>query len=206
MPQTRGRPFHSAAFDNLFRGDIVADSPVGQVFDAAKRLEWAEAALVAVGKAAEAKDGQIPEDLAPSTGWRWRVLDELNGLSADLIIGYERASRRQSRQFWESRWGGPLATGGGAAIGSVLSAVGAGIIKTNTAAGWVLVGVGIVFAFAGSVFSANTYVRNRNTKLRYLRLLWDIWDYAYSVLPTAAPGDAYNAVDNIRSLWETAGT
>jgi hypothetical protein len=179
---------------------------VGETFDAQNRLQWAQDALIAAGEAAKAATGQTPPDLVKDTGWRWRVLAELDGLSMDLIVGYQRASRLQSRQFWESRWGGPLATGGGAAFGSVLSALGAGVIKTNAVAGWVLVGVGVVIAFAGSVFSANTYVRNRNTKLRYLRLLWDLWDYAYAVLPTAAPGDAYNAVDNIRSLWETAGT
>ena len=171
------------------------------------RRKWAQDALrAAAAEAAEASNGQIPPDLIEPTGWRWRVLAELDGLSTDLVRGYERAARRQSRQAWESSWAGPLATGGGAAIGSIISAIGAGLIKTNTALGWALVIVGVVFAIAGSVFSANTYVQNRNKKLRYLRLLYDIWDYAFAVLPTALPGDAYNAVDNIRSLWETAGT
>jgi hypothetical protein len=188
---------------------LVDDGPKADVrymeFNAEVRYQWAQNALVAAAADAKKASGEIPADLEP-TGWRWRVLDELNSLSKDVFKDYERARTRQSHQAWESRWGGPLATGGGAAIGSILSAVGAGIIKTNTAVGWLLVVVGVLFAITGSVFSANTYVQNRNKKHRYLRLLYDIWDYAYAVLPTALPGDAYTAVDNIRSLWETAGT
>lgn len=37
------------------------------------------------------------------------------------------------------------------------------------------------------------------------RLLYDLWDYAYVVLPTAAEGDVYTAVSAIRGLWESAG-
>lgn len=43
-------------------------------------------------------------------------------------------------------------------------------------------------------------------KLRYQRLLYDLWDYAYVVLLTAAEGDVYTAVSGIRGLWESAGT
>jgi hypothetical protein len=195
------------AFGKGGRGGHVATSAVGEALSTEDRCRWAQDALrAAAAKAAEASDGQIPSDLIEPTGWRWRVLAELDGLSKDLVKGYERANKRQSRQAWESRWAGPFATGGGAAIGSIVSAVGAGLIKTNTVLGWTLVIVGVLFAIAGSVFSANTYVQNRNTKLRYLRLIYNIWDYAFAVLPTALPGDAYNAVDTIRSQWETAGT
>lgn len=184
----------------------MATSTVGQALNTDDRRRWAQDALRAAAKAAEAVHGQVPPDLVESTGWRWRVLAELDGLSADLVKGYQRADKKQSRQAWESRWAGSLATGGGAAIGSIVSAVGAGLIKTNASLGWTLVILGVLFAISGSVFSANTYVQNRNKKLRYLRLLYNIWDYAFAVLPTALPGDAYNAVDTIRSLWETAGT
>jgi len=185
----------------------MAASAVGDALNTEDRQRWAQEALrAAAAEAGKTSNGQVPPDLIESTGWRWKVLAELDGLSTDLVTGYNRANKRQSRQAWESRWAGPFATGGGAAIGSIVSAVGAGLIKTNTALGWALVIVGVFFAIAGSVFSANTYVQNRNKKLRYLRLIYDIWDYAFAVLPTAAPGDAYNAVDAIRSLWETAGT
>jgi hypothetical protein len=183
----------------------MATSSVGEALNTEDRRKWAEDALRAAAKAAQVS-GQVPADLVEPTGWRWRVLHELDGLSTDLVKAYRRANKRQSHQAWESRWGGPLATGGGAAVGSVVSAVGAGVIKTNAAAGWALVIVGVLIAVVGSVFSANTYVQNRNKKLRYLRLLYDIWDYAFAVLPSAQASDAYNAVDSIRSLWETAGT
>ncbi|HEX4661850.1 MAG TPA: hypothetical protein VH307_31025 [Streptosporangiaceae bacterium] len=65
--------------------------------------------------------------------------------------------------------------------------------------------MGVVFAIVGSVISSNNYVQNRNKQLRFLRLLYDMWDYAYLVLPTASAADTYTQLDTFRSLWETAG-
>jgi hypothetical protein len=177
-----------------------------QPFDQQTRLEWARQALKDAGAAASAGGKPVPPDLAKPDGWRWRVLDELSGLSTALVAGYDRARHKQSRQAWESRLGGPLATGGGAAVGAVVTAIGGGVLKTSTAVGWVVIVVGVLVAITGSVLSANTYVQNRNRKLRYLRLLYDLWDYAYTVLPTAPESDVYTAVSAIRGLWESAGT
>ena len=41
-------------------------------------------------------------------------------------------------------------------------------------------------------------MQNRNKKLRFLRLLHDLWDFAVLVLPSAAPADAYDRVSAIR--------
>lgn len=56
-----------------------------------------------------------------------------------------------------------------------------------------------------SVFSAENYVRNRSQRLRFLRLLHDIWDFAYLVLPQAEPAGAYTQLSAIRTEWKTAG-
>jgi hypothetical protein len=112
----------------------------------------------------------------------------LSGLSTALITDYDCAREKQAHQAWESRLGGPLATGGSAAVGAIVSAIGAGVVKTSAVAGWAVIVVGVLLAIIGSVLSANTYVQNRNQKLRYLRLLYDLWDYAYVVLPTASEG------------------
>jgi bacteriorhodopsin len=117
--------------------------------------------------------------------------------------GYAQARNKQKSQAWET-YLGPVATGGSAAIGSALAAIGAGVVKST--GGWLLFAFGIVFALAGSVFSANSYVRNRSMKLRYLRLLYDLTDYCFMVLPTAAPADVFVQLDAFRQLWETAGT
>jgi sulfite exporter TauE/SafE len=90
-------------------------------------------------------------------------------------------------------------------VGSVVSAVGAGLIKTTDVLGWIVVVLGVLLAIAGSVFSANNYVRNRSQRLRFLRLLHDICDFAYLLLPTAAPVDAFTQLGAIRTEWETAG-
>ena len=82
---------------------------------------------------------------------------------------------------------------------------GAAVLKVSTPGGWVLTVLGVAFAPGGSFFSANTYVQNRNKKLRFLRLLYDLWDFAVVVLPSAAPADAYDRVSAIRVGWETAG-
>ncbi|HSZ41952.1 MAG TPA: hypothetical protein VK817_18505 [Trebonia sp.] len=177
-----------------------------QPFDQATRLGWARQALEEAAAAASAGGKPVPPDLTEPDGWRWRVLEELSGLSAALVADYNRARDKQAHQVWESRLGGPLTTGGSAAIGAVVSAIGAGVIKTSTAASWSVIVIGVLLAIGGSVLSANTYVQNRHKKLRFLRLLFDLWDYAYIVLPTAPEGDVYTAVSAIRGLWESAGT
>lgn len=177
-----------------------------QPFDQASRLEWARQALKEAAAAYSVDGKPVPADLAEPSGWRWRVLGELSGLSTALVTDYDRAREKQAHQAWESRLGGPLVTGGSAAIGAVVSAIGAGAVKTSAAVGWAVIVIGVLLAIIGSVLSANTYVQNRNQKLRYLRLLFDLWDYAYVVLPTASEGDAYTAVSAIRGLWESAGT
>jgi hypothetical protein len=177
-----------------------------QPYDQQTRLEWARQALRDAGAAASTDGKPMPPDLAEPDGWRWRVLGELSELSTALMADYESALRKQSHQMWETRLGGPLATGGSAAIGAVVTAIGGGVLKTNAAAGWGVIILGVALAIAGSVLSANTYVQNRNKKLRFLRLLYDLWDYAYLVLPTATESDVYTDVSAIRGLWETAGS
>lgn len=178
----------------------------GDPFDEEERLERARQALRAAADAAlrTAPGGEVPPDLAEPDGWRWRVLDDLAGLSNAVNRDYEVARERQRKLAWESRLG-RFATGGAAAVGSVVSAAGVGLTKTSAVGGWILVIVGVVFAFTGSIFSANNYVRNRGQRLRFLRLLHDIWDFAYLVLPTAPPADACAALGAIRTEWETAG-
>lgn len=177
-----------------------------ETFNQAERLSWAQQALRDAAEAAKGADhGKVPVDLVQPDGWRWRVLDDLTNLSSAVDRDYQRAQTRQQRQAWQARLPGPLATGGSAAAGSVVSAVGAGIIKTSSALGWIVVIAGVLLAVLGSVFSATNYVRNRNQKLRFLRLLHDIWDFAYLVLPTANPADAYTQLAAVRTQWETAG-
>ena len=178
----------------------------GSPIDEQERLEWAKQALrdAATAAARTAPGGEVPPDLAEPDGWRWRVLDDLTTLSEAVNRDYQAARERQRALAWESRLG-RLATGGAAAVGSAVSAAGVALTKTSALGGWALLVFGVVFAFAGSVFSANNYVRNRGQRLRFLRLLHDIWDFAYIVLPTAQPGDAYAALAGIRTQWETAG-
>ena len=152
-------------------------------FNIEERLEWARGALrdAAAAALATTPGGQVPPDLAESDGWRWRVLEDLTSLSQAVSRDYESARERQQKLAWESRLG-PIATGGGAAVGSVVSAVGAGLIKTSGVVGWILVVFGVIAAVGGSVFSANNYVRNRGQRLRFQRLLRDICDFAYLVV------------------------
>lgn len=177
-------------------------------FDQEQRLQLATAALhsAAENAGAASSNGQAPPDLVEPDGWRWRVLRDLTALSGSVNRDYEQARTRQTRQAWQSRFGGPVATGAGAAVGSVVAAVGAGLVKTSTAGGWVVVVLGVLLAIGGSVISSNNYVQNRNKQLRFLRLLHDIWDYAYLVLPTAAATDTFTQLVTFRTLWETAGT
>lgn len=177
-------------------------------FDENQRLELATAALQNAAESAEvaSADHRIPADLIAPDGWRWRVLSDLTVFSHAVNRDYEQARTRQARQAWQSRFVGPLVTGLGAAAGSVVAAVGAGVVKTSTVGGWVVIVVGVVLAVVGSVISSNNYVQNRNKQLRFLRLLHDIWDYAYLILPTAAAADTFTQLDTFRSLWETAGS
>src|SRR5579864_1272474 len=127
------------------------------------------------------------------------------GLAQAVNADYEKAREKQRAQALAYRVGTPLATGGIAAVGAVVSAVGAAVLKVSKPGGWVLTVLGVAFALGGSFFSANTYVQNRNKKLRFLRLPYDLWDLAIVVLPSDAPADAYDRVSAIRVGWETAG-
>jgi hypothetical protein len=179
-----------------------------QPFDENQRLQLATTALQNAAESAKeaSKDHMVPTDLIAPDGWRWRVLSDLTALSHAVNRDYEQARIRQTRQAWQSRFGGPLVTGAGAAVGSVVAAVGAGLVKTSTAGGWVIIVLGVLLAVVGSVISSNNYVQNRNKQLRFLRLLYDIWDYCYLVLPTATGADTFTQLDAFRSLWETAGS
>lgn len=174
-----------------------------RAFDNAERYAAAKAAL----KAAEgaSKDPRA-DGLDDPGGWRWQILEELYGLAMAVNADYEKARQKQRGQALAYRVGTPLATGGVAAFGAVISAVGAAVLKLNTPGGLVLTVLGVAFALGGSFFSANTYVQNRNKKLRFLRLLYDLWDFAIAVLPSADPADAYDRVSAIRVSWETAGS
>ncbi|CAG4902302.1 hypothetical protein [Acidithrix sp. C25] len=179
---------------------------MGSSENSAERIEakfgWArnalQAAQVAAGKDAEAQ-GLVEPD-----GWRWRVLTDLEVLRDVIVRDYTKARDKQKSQAWESRLG-PIITGGGAGVGAVVAAIGAGIAKSGRW-GWVLIVVGVLFAIVGSVLGANSYVRNRNQKLRYLRLMHGLGDYAYLLLSVAEPADAFQQLDNFRQLWESAGT
>ncbi len=131
------------------------------------KFEWARAVL----KAAESNAGKDAESkgLVDPSGWRWRVLADLEELYEVTVRDYTKARDRQKSQAWESRLG-PIVTGGGAGVGAVVAAVGAGIVKSG-GWGWVLIVVGVLLAAVGSVLGANSYVRNRNQKLRFLRLI-----------------------------------
>ena len=173
-----------------------------QAFDNAKRYAAAKAALeIAKGASQDPR----ADGLDDPGGWRWQILDELYGLAKAVNADYETARQKQRAQALAYRVGTPLATGGVAGFGAIISAVGGALVKLNTPAGWVLTVLGVAFALGGSFFSANTYVQNRNKKLRFLRLLYDLWDFAVAVLPSAAPADAYDRVSAIRVGWETAG-
>ncbi len=184
--------------------EAMTSDGVSAQFDFDERMQHARQALTDAAASA-ANPGPVPPDLAPG-GWRWQVLADLDALGTAVGKDYVKANARQRKQAWESRFGGPVTTGGGAAIGAVMSAVGAGLVKTSTVAGWVILVLGVIFAFFGSIFTATSYVQNRNKKLRFLRLLHDIADYACLVLPTAQPGDVFGPLDNLRQLWETAGS
>jgi len=135
--------------------------------------------------------------------WQIQVLDQLMSLTEWIAKGYRAARRKQSTQAWESRVA-PVATGGSAAVGAVIAAV--GTASTSGTLRWFLVVFGVLFSFAGSLLGANAYVRNRSITLRYLRLLHDIPNYAYLVLPASKPADAYSQLDTFRQLWGTAGS
>jgi len=171
-------------------------------FDNAGRYAAARAALETAKAASNDPTTAGLDDLG---GWRWQILNELQGLALAVNADYDKALRKQRAQALAYRVGTPLATGGIAGVGAVVSAAGVAVVKLSTPGGWVLTVLGVAFALGGSFFSANTYVQNRNKKLRFLRLLYDLWDFAVVVLPSAAPADAYDRVSAIRVGWETAG-
>ncbi|HWG03173.1 MAG TPA: hypothetical protein VG164_15175, partial [Trebonia sp.] len=133
---------------------------------AEKAIRAAAAAATAAGRDPAVEGLDEPGALDETGGWRWQVLGELRGLSTDVAADYARARRKQSRQAWESRVG-PYVTGGSAAAGSVISAVGAGVLHVSTVPGIIVIIAGVVFAAVGAVFTASTYVRSRKEKLRY---------------------------------------
>lgn len=166
------------------------------------KFNWSRSAL----RAAQAVAGNGAESmgLVEPDGWRWRVLADLEELHSVIARDYTEARNKQRSQAWESRMG-PIITGGSAGIGGVVAAIGAGIVKSG-GWGWLVIVIGVLFAIAGSVFGANSYVRNRNQKLRYLRLIHGLGDYAYLSLPAAEAGEVFQQLDTFRQLWESAGT
>lgn len=173
-----------------------------------KPLEWAIAALHSESASELAKmekeglHATVPPDFAAPDGWRWRVLTDLTELHQSVTDGYDHALRKQTWLTLESSLG-KMFVGGTAGVGAFAEIIGVAYVKGS--AGWILAAVGVALAVGGSVFSASSYVRNRNQKLRYLRLMNDIRDYAYLLLPTAKRSDVYTQMDNFRQLWETAG-
>lgn len=147
-------------------------------------------------------DGQALSGLDESAGWRWHALETMHGLALDIAPSYESARDKFAAQYWESLVG-PVFTGVGAASGAALTALGASV---KAAWGDPVIAVGFLLAVGGSVFSANAYVRSRKTQSRYLRLVFDMSDYSFMVLPTASPGDVFQQLDTFRGLWETAGS
>ena len=166
------------------------------------KFDWArKALLVAQAGAGKEAEGQ---GLIEPDGWKWRVLADLEGLSTVIVRDYIRARDKQRSQAWETRWG-PIFTGAGAAVGAAVAAIGASLPGTGRW-GWALSIPGVLIAIAGSVLGANSYVRSRNQKLRYLHIMHAIADYAYLVLPVAEPAEAFQQLDSFRQLWESAGT
>ncbi len=165
----------------------------------------AEAALQSAAEQAGTQPGGVTADLRSPDGWRWQVLADLTALSQAVVVDYQAAQAEQTRDRWQARLGGPAATGVSAAVGSIVSAAGASIIHTSAVIGSLVVVVGIVAALGGALLSQNNYLRSRNQKLRFLRLLHDIWDFAYLMLATAAAEDVYGQLVALRTEWETAG-
>jgi len=181
---------------------VGKDASVSLVTRNEAKFEWAKIALRAAQ--AEAGNGAQAQGLAEPDGWRWRVLADLEGLHVAVVRDYTKARDKQRSQAWESRLG-PVVTGAGAGVGAVVAAIGAGIVKTGRW-GWALIVVGVVFAIVGSVFGANSYVRNRSQKLRFLRLMQGLGDYAYLSLAVAEAPEVFQQLDAFRQLWETAGS
>ncbi len=181
-----------------------ATPPGSPDIEAETSLDRAKQALEAARNAAIDGGREIPPDLAEG-GWRWVVLHELSGLRDAILADYNKAMLSKRRQAWEYRWGGPVATGLGAGVGSVMTAVGASLASSNTFAGWTVIILGFLFAVFASVVTSNNYVYNRNKTLRFERLLFDMADYGALLLPTASAKDVYAQVDQIRHDWETAG-
>ncbi len=166
------------------------------------KFDWAKKALTAAQVSA-GKDAEGLGLIGPD-GWRWRFLADLEGLQKVIVRDYTQARDKQRSQSWETRWG-PILTGAGAAFGAAVAAIGASLPGTR-GWGWALSLPGVLIAIAGSVTGANSYVRSRNQKLRYLHIMHSIADYAYLVLPTAQPAEAFQQLDAFQQLWESAGT
>ena len=176
------------------------------------RFEWARAAIATtpvVEEAAtliESTDRALrgaPRNDGQSQAWRQHVLTQLEGLTKAIQKGYDSAKASQKHEVLEARLA-PWISGGAAAGGSAVAVFGATALTGSGR--WVLVVLGVLFAVGGPVVAANTFVRNRNLMLRYLRLLHDIPDYAYLVLPGTQAKDAYAQLDTFRLAWETAGS
>ena len=140
---------------------------------------------------------------AVSPDWRQHVLEELRTFTDALGNDYSKARQQLKTQAWEAKVA-PIATGSSAAGGSVLAGLGGSLVSGPWRFGFVVGGA--VLALVGTVFSANTYVRNRSMMLRFLRLMNDMADYAYLVLPSASPQETYQQLDTYRQQWESAGS
>jgi hypothetical protein len=165
------------------------------------KFDWARSALKAA-QVASAKEAEA-QGLMDPDGWRWRVLADLEELYDVMVRDYTRARDKQRSQAWETHWG-PVLTGTGAAVGAAVAAVGASLGSGRWS--WVLSIPGVLIAIAGSVVGANSYVRSRNQKLRFLHVMHALADYAYLVLPVAQPAEVFQQLDSFRELWESAGT
>ncbi|HET9059614.1 MAG TPA: hypothetical protein VFN61_06810 [Acidimicrobiales bacterium] len=163
------------------------------------KFVWARDALKATQFSTDAKGNGFDDP----DGWRWRVLADLEELHGVIVRDYTKARDKQKSQAWETRWG-PIFTGAGAALGAAFAAVGASFGSGRW--GWAFSIPGVVIAIVGSVVGANSYVRSRNQKLRYLHLMHALADYAYLVLPVAEPAEAFQQLDSFRQMWESAGT
>jgi hypothetical protein len=170
--------------------------------------DWLCVSKAGLAKVEAASAGsRTPSDGADQPeGWRWMVLRDLRKLWEDVRGDYDRAAKRTKRQAWESRFGGPIATGGSAGVGAVVTVLGTSLFDTNRLAGIVVAAAGFLFALIGSVLSASNYVSNRSKQLRCSRLMHDIANYSYMLLPSGTASEAFAQLDNFRVLWETAGT
>lgn len=182
---------------------VIRNVELDSTARAGEKFNWSRNALNAA-QAAAGNDAES-QGLVEPDGWRWRVLADLEKLHSIIVRDYTNARDKQRSQAWESRIG-PLITGGSAGIGGVVAAIGAGIVKSVGGWGWFVLVIGVLFAIAGSLFGANSYVRSRNQMLRFLRLIHGLGDYAYLSLPAAEAAEVFQQLDTFRQLWESAGS